>query len=109
MLLCNITSKTGGGGWKVLFICLSMFHIVLASFIILYYGIYRFTAAKFGSIIQGTPKGLGIADRYPRAPSSSHSASLTLGKREEQRDGKDDVSRGSFLNNSFNRLMTHKV
>ncbi|XP_053402473.1 genetic suppressor element 1-like isoform X2 [Mercenaria mercenaria] len=46
-------------------------------------------SAKFGSIIQGTPKGLGIADRYPRVTSSS-SSTAGLGRKDERKIPKEE-------------------
>ncbi|KAL4234326.1 hypothetical protein ACF0H5_005977 [Mactra antiquata] len=49
-------------------------------------------SAKFGSIIQGTSKGLGIADRYPRVSSSSSSSASLTSRKDDKRLSKDDYS-----------------
>lgn len=60
-------------------------------------------SAKFGSIIQGTPKGLGIADRYPRVSSSS---SASLGKREERKNSQKDEY--AFPGGNSSRPSSHR-
>lgn len=49
------------------------------------------SASKFGSIVSGTAKGLGIADRYPRV-SSAGSTSSSSGRKDERRMSKDEQS-----------------